>query len=158
VRDLEAPIATGSGKILIMDDEALIRDLVQEMLSLLGYEVVVARDGIEAIEQHRLAGESARPFDVVVMDLTVPGGLGGSETIRKLRQIDPQIRAIVSSGYSNDPIMADYAKYGFCGVVAKPYGVINSHILLLSIIDLGNVIARNFKVKQIGCIQVSRII
>jgi len=110
-------------RILVMDDEPLIRDVVSDLLSDLGYEVRVAKDGREALEIYELEARTRGPFDAVLMDLTVPGGMGGAEAVGLLREIDPQVRAIVSSGYSQDPIMANFEDHGFCEVVAKPYTV-----------------------------------
>jgi len=113
----------GTGKILIMDDDEIVRQMLREMLISLGYEVELSEDGAAAVELYKSAMESEIPFDLVIMDLTIPGGIGGKEAIKKLAAIDPHVRAIVSSGYSNDPIMANYKEYGFCGVIQKPYNI-----------------------------------
>jgi len=111
------------GRVLIMDDEEIVRDVASGMLEHIGYEVEVAKDGAEAIALYEQAQESQVPFDVVILDLTVPGGMGGKETIEKLIELDPQAKAIVSSGYSTDPVMSDFREYGFSSVVSKPYKI-----------------------------------
>jgi len=116
-----APVTTPALRILIMDDEDLVRDVAGRMLERVGHRVAFARDGAEALAAYAQAQGEGQPFDVVIMDLTIPGGMGGKEAVSRLLQIDPQARVIVSSGYSNDPIMADHERHGFCGVVAKPY-------------------------------------
>ncbi len=118
----EAPI-TGRGRILVMDDEDIIRELLHDELTDIGYEVELTVDGAQAIEQYANAKESGKPFDAVILDLTVPGGMGGKDVIKKMLEIDPSVKAIVSSGYSTDPIMSDFVEYGFSGVVAKPYKI-----------------------------------
>jgi PAS domain S-box-containing protein len=115
------PAAGGRGRVLVMDDEGFIRDLARRMLERLGYRVDLARDGEEALECHRRARDAGDPFDLVIMDLTIPGGMGGREAIQRLREVDPGVRALVSSGYSNDPVMSRFQDHGFAGVVLKPY-------------------------------------
>ena len=114
---------SGPGRILLMDDEEIVRNVGRDILRFIGYEAELARDGAEAIELHKVAMESGRPFDAVILDLTIPGGLGGRETIKRLIEIDPQLKGIVSSGYSDDPVMADFKEYGFKDSIAKPYQV-----------------------------------
>ncbi len=126
---------SGGGKILLMDDEDFIREVASQMLYKLGYEVSVAKDGNEAIEIYRQAQQSKQPFDAVIMDLTVPGGMGGKEAIQKLKDLDPNIKALVSSGYSNDPIMSNFRDYGFKGVVKKPYLIQDMSDALQSVIS-----------------------
>ncbi len=118
----EGPIH-GTGRILVMDDEEIIREVAGKMLSHLGYQVDCAADGLEAIQLYIKAKSEGRPYSAVIIDLTIPGGMGGKEAIQRLLEIDPAIRAIVSSGYSHGPIMSEYRKFGFCSVVAKPYKV-----------------------------------
>ncbi len=121
--DNHAPdgLIVGSGRILVMDDEEFIRELVSVMLPKVGYDVVLTHDGQAAVNAYKDALEADTPFNAVILDLTVPGGMGGKETLRRLLDVDPNVRAIVSSGYSNDPVMASYADYGFCSAVKKPY-------------------------------------
>lgn len=111
----------GKGNILAMDDEENIRELLTGMLTKLGYSVTTTVDGEEAIELYKARMGAEDSFDAVIMDLTIPGGMGGKDAIKKLKEIDPDAKVIVSSGYSSDLIMANYQNYGFVGVIAKPY-------------------------------------
>lgn len=122
-QEKEDRIIRGKGMILLMDDEELVRTVAGEMLKALGYEVSFAVDGDEAIDQYRKAQESGKRFDAVILDLTIPGGMGGKETIRKILELDDKVRAIVSSGYSENPVMSECSGYGFAGVLSKPYNV-----------------------------------
>lgn len=110
-------------RVLVMDDEEPIRQLIEMTLGMLHHEVVATADGDEFLAMHAAAKASGRPFDVAVLDLTIPGGMGGKEAVRRLRERDQTIRAIVSSGYSNDPVMAQCTDYGFDAVLPKPYQV-----------------------------------
>ncbi len=112
-----------SARVLVMDDEEMIRKLAGTIIRQAGFEVELAGDGAEAVARFRRAAEAGRPFDAVILDLTVPGGMGGKDAIRQLRRIEPDVRAIVSSGYSEDPVLSRYREHGFRGVVVKPYTI-----------------------------------
>ncbi len=116
-------IFSGQGKILIMDDEDIVRHTIGQIVKRLGYEVSYAVDGAEAITLYRQAQDSGTPFAAVIMDLTIPGGMGGKDAIRELHKIDPNVCAVVASGYCNDPVMSNHKKYGFRSVVKKPVSI-----------------------------------
>lgn len=118
-----------------MDDEEPVRAIVKDMLDYLGYDSEMAVDGNEALEMYRSTLESGSPYAAVILDLTIPGGMGGRETIKHLHEIDPEVNAIVSSGYSNDPIMAEYTKFGFNGIIIKPYRIDDLAEVLKKTID-----------------------
>ena len=111
----------GNGKILIMDDEAEIRDILGEILKLSGYSPEFSKDGKQAIQMYKTSIEHGEKYKAIIMDLTIPGGLGGKEAIKELLELDKDVIAIVSSGYSNDPVMSRYKEYGFKAVIKKPY-------------------------------------
>ncbi len=109
------------GRVLLMDDEELVREIAGKMMEVFGHEVAFAEHGEAAIGKYKAAIESGNPFDIVILDLTIRGGMGGKETIERLLAVDPGIKAIVSSGYSDDAVMSDYQKYGFSACLTKPY-------------------------------------
>ncbi len=119
----EGDAPRGEGRVLVMDDEVDIRQLASGMLEQLGYDVSAVPDGQMAIERFQRARDQGIDYDVVILDLTVPGGLGGLEVIERLRALAPNVRAIVSSGYANAPIMADYSRHGFADILSKPYRI-----------------------------------
>jgi two-component system cell cycle sensor histidine kinase/response regulator CckA len=125
--------AGGKGKVLVMDDEEMVRAVVGEMLKTVGHEVECARDGKEAIALFIKARESENPFSAVIVDLNVPDGMGGRETVERLREIDSNVKAVVSSGYTDDPILMNYREYGFQAVISKPFRVseLNDALLML---------------------------
>lgn len=120
------------GKVLVMDDQMDIRAILGKILSAMNCICEFAADGQEAIERFRRANESGEPFDIVFLDLTIPGGMDGREALVKLKEIDPDAIVVVASGYSNDPIMSDYEKYGFSDRLEKPF----------KIVDIGRIMER----------------
>jgi PAS domain S-box-containing protein len=118
-----APAAAGAvrGRVLVMDDEEIVYKALARMLRELGYETEITTDGDMALAAWKAARESGKPFNAAIMDLTISGGMGGVEAMRRLREMDPAARAIVSSGYSEDPVLASYRDYGFSGVLPKPF-------------------------------------
>jgi two-component system cell cycle sensor histidine kinase/response regulator CckA len=120
-REKDKKTPKGKGKILIMDDKSFVRNAAVKALTLFGYEVKGSADGDEAVSLYKEALNEGKPFDVVILDLTIPGGMGGEDTLKKLREVNPKVKAIVSSGYSEDPVMSEYKNHGFNAVVSKPY-------------------------------------
>ncbi|MDD2541758.1 MAG: PAS domain S-box protein [Desulfuromonadaceae bacterium] len=119
----QTPGVHSGGAILLMDDEEMIRDMTAEMLEYLGYQTTTCDNGATAITEYSAAMKSGSAFSAVIMDLTIPGGMGGKEAAQQILAIDPKACLIVSSGYSNDPIMSDYSSYGFNAAIAKPYKI-----------------------------------
>jgi two-component system cell cycle sensor histidine kinase/response regulator CckA len=127
------PSLTSTVRVLVMDDEEIIRNLSKELLGALGHEVAVAKHGQEALEKYQGAMAAGKPFDIVILDLTVRGGLGGADTVKKLLEIDPAVKAIVSSGYSDDAAIANYLPYGFKAYLRKPYDINALRDILISL-------------------------
>ena len=133
------PVTDQSGKtVMIMDDEESLREITAEMLNHLGYTAVTAADGQEAVERYRQHLDSEIPIDLVIVDLTVPGGMGGKEAAEQILAMDPNARLVVASGYSHDRIMANYASFGFCGFLAKPYKLNELQMILRKIFVTDN--------------------
>jgi CheY-like chemotaxis protein len=104
-----------------MDDDEVVRNLARTLLARAGHDGTLVADGAEAVTAYRQAQAAGNAYDLVIVDMTVPGGMGGKETLGELQKINPAVRVIASSGYSNDPVMANHQAYGFAAVLPKPY-------------------------------------
>ena len=124
----------GTGRILVMDDEEEIRDVLGKMLQHLGFDVDFANDGEQALAFYNQALQKGTPFIAAILDLTIPGGMGGKETLRQIKSHHPDAKVIVSSGYSNDPVMARFSQFGFSGFIAKPYNLLDLSRVLSQIL------------------------
>ena len=120
-KDVSGELSEESFEILILEDDSLIRQLLVANLEKEGYTVTETQEGEEAVKVYIEKFESGNPFDLLIMDLSIPNGMGGADAIRKIREVDSNVVAIVSSGYSDDPVMADPKSYGFDAVLPKPY-------------------------------------
>ncbi len=133
------PTGSGSvsarGRVLFMDDKEIVRNAVGEVLQALGYEAVCTEEGEETLELYRRALDAGKPFDVVVLDLTVVRGMGGREAIEKLLEIDPLAKVVVSSGFPNDPVMVDHSRYGASAAIIKPYNSSELDKVLAKVIE-----------------------
>jgi CheY-like chemotaxis protein len=114
-------VYAGKGRLLVMDDEEMIRATLRESLEYLGYEVITVPDGQAAVAEVKKALEEGRPFDLAILDLTIPGGVGGKKVLYELRRLDPKLKAVVASGYADDPAFTDFQRYGFQAVLKKPF-------------------------------------
>ena len=131
-------IVRGAGRVLVLEDEDIVWDVCNGMLEVLGYEARRAHEGAEMLEIYRTAMGTEQAFDVVIMDLTIPAGMGGKEAIWELREMDPGVKAVVSSGYSSDPVMAEHETHGFHAMIAKPYRVEELGKVLLEVMGSGD--------------------
>lgn len=129
------PLVSGTGRILMMDDDETLHDVVGSILNTFGYEVVFTQEGRETLAIYQQAREAGEPFDAVILDLTIPGGMGGRQTMSELLAIDPQVKAVVASGYATDPILVNFEHYGFCGGIAKPYRAQQLHQVLRQVLE-----------------------
>jgi len=122
-------------RILVMDDDLMVQDMIVSMLEVLGHKVVCAQDGEEAIKKYQQALETSVPFDLVIMDLVIPCGMGGVEAAQEIHRLDEKARLIVSSGYSDDPVLAQYEDYGFCAALPKPYQFQELEQIIIQVIE-----------------------
>jgi PAS domain S-box-containing protein len=146
---MEIESRSGQGKILVMDDDELLLNVIATMLERLGYTAQSALNGTEAIEKYVEAQQSGEPFDAVIMDLIVPDGMGGREATEKLLAIDPHAKIIVSSGDSNNEVMSDYTRFGFSGVIAKPYRVAELSEMLQHVLQAGDLSNQHEKAQTV---------
>ena len=121
-------------KILVMDDEDMVGEIACQMLQFLGFDAFWVANGAEAIKEYSRQKKTGQAYSAVIMDLTIPGGMGGREAIVEILAIDPQAKAFVSSGYANDPIMVNYKDYGFFGVIAKPFDIASVQQILSKVL------------------------
>ena len=146
------PAMSGTGRVLVVDDEDAIRDLVEFTLTRLGYEVSQAATALQGVEMYQEKLRAGKRFDVVILDLTLPGGMGGKEALKKLIEIDPTVNAIVSSGYATDATMSRYQDFGFRGVIAKPYEAAELGKIVYDVIESSNVnvVSLNYPTRAAG--------
>ncbi|HJT44714.1 MAG TPA: response regulator, partial [Chthoniobacterales bacterium] len=146
------PEISGTGRVLVVDDEDAIRDLVEFTLTRLGYEVSQAETALKGVETYQEYLRSGKRFDLVILDLTLPGGMGGKEALKKLIEIDPTVNAIVSSGYATDATMSRYQDFGFRGVIAKPYEAAELGKIVHDVIESShvNVVSLNYPTRAAG--------
>ncbi len=126
--------ADRTGTVMIMDDDAMVRDTAKQILELAGYTIIVVKNGKEAIEAYTLALKEEKLIDIIIMDLTIPGGMGGKAAVQEILKLNPRAKVVVASGYSNDPVMAHYKDYGFQASIAKPFQLTALHQLVSSIL------------------------